>query len=110
MRKISFILFFVLILPLPIGHSIIEGMIPESNNVTEPVYTISLDDLDIEIISQSIQIIPSSNNQEQSDSSSPNPLHLLIPATYMSYSSLIGNSSLVQKGDAVQLTAGTEFE
>jgi hypothetical protein len=110
MRKISFILFFVLILPLPIGHSIIEGMIPESNNVTEPVYTISLDDLEIEIFSQSIQIIPSSNNQEQSDSSSPNPLHLLIPATYMSYSSLIGNSSLVQKGDAVQLTAGTEFE
>ncbi|MHA1200137.1 MAG: hypothetical protein ACTSQF_12480, partial [Candidatus Heimdallarchaeaceae archaeon] len=110
MRKISFLLFFVLVLPLPIGHSIIEGMIQESNNTTEPVYTISLDDLNIEIISQSIQIITSTNNQEQSDSSSPNPLHLLTPATYMSYSSLIGNSSLIQKGDSVQLTAGTEFE
>jgi len=110
MRKISFLLFFVLILPLPISHSIIEGMIQESNNVTEPVYTISLDDLDIEIISQSIQIIPSTNQQEQSDSSSPNPLHLLTPSTYMSYSSLTGNSSLIQKGDMAQLTARTEFE
>ncbi|MCK5140558.1 MAG: hypothetical protein KAQ70_00040, partial [Candidatus Heimdallarchaeota archaeon] len=110
MRKISFLLFFILVFPLPISHYIIEGLIPESNDATEPIHTFSLENLELGDIAQIIQIIPSTNQQEQGDSSSPNPLHLLTPSTYMSYTSLSGNSSLIQKGDSVQLTAGTEFE
>ncbi len=65
MRKISFLLFFILVFPQPIGHSIIEGMIPESNNITEPIHTISLENLEFGDIAQIIQKIGRASCRER---------------------------------------------
>ncbi|MBY9002210.1 MAG: hypothetical protein KGD64_14920, partial [Candidatus Heimdallarchaeota archaeon] len=109
MRKISFLLFLVLVFPLPISQSIIEGIFPVTDKIAEPVYSLSLDDIEIIDSVRTIHVTPISSQNKVGDSSS-DPLHLLTPSTYMSYTSLTGNSSLIQKGDKVQFTATTEFE
>ncbi|MCG3256503.1 MAG: hypothetical protein KAU62_10470, partial [Candidatus Heimdallarchaeota archaeon] len=113
MHKTSFLLVFLLIIPLPFSQLLVDSFTSPEDISTDFVYTLEYDSSsDFVIEDRIIRIvsIEDGGNSESAESPSSPSLPHLSAANYPSYTTTTGNASDVQRGETIDASSLTEYE
>ncbi|MCE7749129.1 MAG: carboxypeptidase regulatory-like domain-containing protein, partial [Candidatus Heimdallarchaeota archaeon] len=113
MRKTSFLLVFLLIVPLPFSQLLVNSFTIPEDISTDFVYTLEYDSSsDFVIEDRIIRIvsIEDGGNSESAESPSSPSFPHFSAANYPSYTTTTGNASDVQRGETIDASSLTEYD
>ncbi|MHA1397776.1 MAG: hypothetical protein ACTSSF_08725, partial [Candidatus Heimdallarchaeaceae archaeon] len=111
MRKIFFLFFFILIIPIPLTQGIVNSLIREDLHENSDGFVLQEGNVQTVVReSKIIHITKISQAKKEQVVSEETANPKLAPATYPTFTTSSGNGSTIQRGEEIQSSALTEFE